>query len=130
MVTVHGGFAEHIVAWESHVIPIPPGFLAGRKPQPLFCAGGTVFSALAKVKLEMRPRIWPCGRAGGLGHYGIQLEQTGKIIRHCHVDLLPAKLDAAGAVGADMAVSAQDATEWFKDFRHKPDVALVCADLG
>jgi D-arabinose 1-dehydrogenase-like Zn-dependent alcohol dehydrogenase len=39
-------FAEYIVAWESHAIPIPKS-LSPEAAAPLFCAGGTVFSALA-----------------------------------------------------------------------------------
>src|SRR3954466_9454875 len=35
-VTVHGGFAEYIVAWESHAIPIP-GMLSLADAAPLFC---------------------------------------------------------------------------------------------
>src|SRR5688572_15274394 len=39
-VTVHGGFAEYLVAWESHTIPIP-ATLTSDEAAPLFCAGGT-----------------------------------------------------------------------------------------
>ena len=39
---------------------------------PIFCAGGTVFSALSKVRLDDSVHLGVWG-AGGLGHYGIQL---------------------------------------------------------
>ena len=55
-VTVHGGFAEFMVAWENHVVPIP-STLKLELAAPLFCAGGTVFSALAKVKLDNSVRL-------------------------------------------------------------------------
>ena len=123
-VTVHGGFAEYIVAWESHVIPIPPS-LALAAAAPLFCAGGTVFSALAKVKLDDSTHLGVWG-VGGLGHYGVQL---GKLAgaRVTAVDLRPEKLAAARKLGADTAVSAAEATDWFKDPKNRVDVALVCA---
>jgi alcohol dehydrogenase, propanol-preferring len=123
-VTVHGGFAEYMVAWETHTIPIPRG-LHLTEAAPLFCAGGTVFSALAKVKLHDSVHLGVWG-AGGLGHYGIQL---GKLAgsRVTAVDLRLEKLDAAKLLGADVAVSAEAATEWFKEPVNKVDVALVCA---
>src|SRR5262245_60785600 len=70
-VTVHGGFAEYLVAWESHAIGIPEG-LPLDQAAPLFCAGGTVWSALSKVKLDRSQRLGIWG-AGGLGQYGVQL---------------------------------------------------------
>lgn len=123
-VTVDGGFAEYIVAWESHAIPIPKTLLLS-EAAPLFCAGGTVFSALAKVKLDESAHLGIWG-AGGLGHYGIQL---GKLsgARVTVVDLIAEKLDAAKKLGADVSVSAESARDWFKDARNKVDVALVSA---
>jgi propanol-preferring alcohol dehydrogenase len=123
-VTVHGGFAEYIVAWESHSIPIPTS-LSPEEAAPLFCAGGTVFSALAKVRLDEGVHLGVWG-AGGLGHYGIQL---GKLAGApvTVVDLNAEKLAAAKKMGADTTVSAKDAPEWFRDAAHQVDVALVCA---
>jgi len=123
-VTVHGGFAEYMIAWEDHVVPIPAN-LALEQAAPLFCAGGTVFSALSKVKLDSSVRLGIWG-AGGLGHYGIQL---GKLSgAHVSVvDLLPEKLAAAMALGADVGLSAEAAKTWFGDPANKVDVALVCA---
>ena len=123
-VTVHGGFAEYIVAWESHAIPIPKS-LSPEAAAPLFCAGGTVFSALAKVRIDDSVHLGVWG-AGGLGHYGIQL---GKLAgaRVTVVDLRAEKLEASKRMGADTAVSAEDAPDWFRDAAHQVDVALVCA---
>ncbi|MBI4473332.1 MAG: alcohol dehydrogenase catalytic domain-containing protein [Acidobacteria bacterium] len=123
-VTVHGGFAEYMVAWESHAIPIPKS-LPLAEAAPLFCAGGTVFSALSKVNLDGSTHLGIWG-AGGLGHYGIQL---GKLADACVtvVDLVPEKLSAAKDLGADVAITAEAAAQWFKDPKNKVDVALVCA---
>jgi len=123
-VTVHGGFAEYIVAWESHTIPIPKS-LPLAAAAPLFCAGGTVFSALAKVNLDETVHLAVWG-AGGLGHYGIQL---GKLAgaRVTAVDLRAEKLGAAKKAGADAAVSADEAAAWFGEPANQADVALVCA---
>jgi propanol-preferring alcohol dehydrogenase len=123
-VTVHGGFAEFIVAWESHAISIPKA-LPLSEAAPLFCAGGTVFSALNKVKLDDSTHLAVWG-AGGLGHYGIQLGKlTGA--RVTAVDLVAEKLSAAKEFGADAALSAEAASQWFAEPKNKADVALVCA---
>lgn len=123
-VTVHGGFAEYIVAWESHAIPIPRS-LSAEEAAPLFCAGGTVFSALAKVRLDDGVHLGVWG-AGGLGHYGIQLGNLSGA-RVTVVDLHTEKLAASKKMGADTTVLAKDAAEWFQDAAHQVDVALVCA---
>jgi propanol-preferring alcohol dehydrogenase len=123
-VTVHGGFAEFIVAWESHVISIPRP-LSLSAAAPLFCAGGTVYSALAKVKLNADTHLGVWG-AGGLGHYGIQLAKRAGA-RVTVVDLVFEKLTSAKHLGADVAVTAAEASEWFRDSSHRVDVALVCA---
>lgn len=64
--------------------------------------------------------------AGGLGHYGIQL---GKLAgaRVTVVDLHAEKLAASKKMGADTAVLANEAPDWFRDTAHQVDVALVCA---
>jgi propanol-preferring alcohol dehydrogenase len=123
-VTVHGGFAEYIIAWESHAIPIPKAVPLDQAA-PLFCAGGTVFSALRKVEINDATHLGVWG-AGGLGHYAIQL---GKLAgaQVTAIDLHPEKLDAAKKLGADAALSAEAARHWFKEPRNKADVAIVCA---
>ena len=123
-VTVNGGFAEYMVAWETHAVPIPKD-LSLAQAAPLFCAGGTVFSALAKVRLDDSVHLGIWG-AGGLGHYGIQLGKLAES-RITVVDIKPEKLDAAKALGAHVAISAEAGKEWFKIPSNKVDVALVCA---
>jgi propanol-preferring alcohol dehydrogenase len=123
-VTVNGGFAEYLSAWETHCIPIPQG-LPPAEAAPLFCAGGTVFSALAKVRLAGDTHVGVWG-AGGLGHYAIQLAKLAES-RVTVVDLHPEKLSGAQALGADVAISAEAGAGWFKDPKNKVDVAIVCA---
>lgn len=123
-VTVHGGFAEYIVAWESHAIPIPKA-MPPAEAAPLFCAGGTVFSALSKVRIDDSTHLGVWG-AGGLGHYGIQLGKLAEA-KVTVVDLVAEKVSASKEMGADVALTAEAAAAWFKEPENRVDVALVCA---
>ena len=123
-VTVNGGFAEYALAWESHVVPIPDT-VSLVDAAPLFCAGGTVYSALSKVKLDADTKVAVWG-AGGLGLYGIQLAKlSGAHVTA--VDRFENKFSVARDVGADTTVSAEAAGEWFLDPANKVDVVLVSA---
>ncbi len=122
--TVDGGFAEYDVAWESHVIAIPESVPLA-EAAPLFCAGGTVYSALSKVSLDTTKRVAIWG-AGGLGLYAIQLARlTGAHVTA--VDLLDTKFPLAREMGAASCVRAAESTEWFEDPEHRVDVVLVSA---
>jgi propanol-preferring alcohol dehydrogenase len=123
-VTVHGGFAEYMIAWDDHVVAIPQS-LPLELAAPLFCAGGTVYSALSKVRLDDSVRLGVWG-AGGLGHYGIQLGKAAES-HVTAIDLLPEKLAAAKDIGADVALSSEAAAAWFANPANRVDVALVCA---
>ena len=123
-VTVHGGFAECLVAWESHTIPIPAN-VPFDEAAPLFCAGGTVWSALLKLPLDNSVHLGIWG-AGGLGQYAIQLAKIAGA-RVTAVDLVPARLERARQMGAHACVSVEDATEWFRAPENRVDAALVCA---
>jgi propanol-preferring alcohol dehydrogenase len=121
---VHGGFAEYLLAWESHATPIPESLTPG-EAAPLFCAGGTVFSALSKVKLDRSTHLGIWG-AGGLGQYGIQLGKFAGA-RVTAIDLSPSRLELARSLRADTAMGAEEATEWFGKAENRVNVALVCA---
>ena len=122
--TVDGGFAEYVLAWESHVVSIPE-LVPLAEAAPLFCAGGTVFSALSKVSLDDTKRVAIWG-AGGLGLYAIQLARlTGAHVTA--VDLLDTKFPLAREMGAESCVRAAESTEWFEDPEHQVDVVLVSA---
>jgi propanol-preferring alcohol dehydrogenase len=123
-VTVHGGFAESLVAWETHALPIPAG-LSLIEAAPLFCAGSTVWSALGKVDLDASVRLGVWG-AGGLGLYAVQI---GKLrgAEVTAVDLHESRLALARRFGADATVAARDAGAWFSRADCRVDVALVAA---
>ncbi len=122
--TVDGGFAEYVLAWESHVVSIPESVPLA-EAAPLFCAGGTVFSALSKVSLDDTKRVAIWG-AGGLGLYAIQLARlTGAHVTA--VDLLDTKFPLASEMGAESCVRVAESAEWFADPEHQVDVVLVSA---
>ena len=123
-VTVNGGLAEYLLAWATHVIPIPSKLSLG-EAAPLFCAGATVYSALRKVRIDESVRLGIWGM-GGLGLLAVQLgKHWGAQVTA--VDLVPDRLQVASDLGADVVASAGRAAEWFQDPAHKVDVALVCA---
>ncbi len=123
-VTVNGGFGEYILAWASHVIPIPDT-LSADTVAPLFCAGGTVYSALSKVSMDESKRLAVWG-VGGLGHLAVQLgRQAGAQVTA--VDLDRDKLELAQRSGARHGVLVEEAAEWFRDPRHQVDAVIVCA---
>lgn len=123
-VTVPGGLGEYLLAWESHALAIPAE-LETTEAAPLFCAGGTVYSALRKVDLSGSARLGVWG-IGGLGHIAIQL---GKLAgaHVTAVDVAPEKLQMAADLGADMVVAGERVLDWFEDPAHRVDVALICA---
>lgn len=123
-VTVNGGLAEYVLAWASHAIPIPAEIYL-EEAAPLFCAGGTIYSALRKVKLDPSIRVAVWG-VGGLGHLAIQLaKHSGAPVTA--VDVAADKLDLARKLGAAETIEAHRSLEWFEDPQHQVDVALVCA---
>ena len=124
-VTVDGGFGEYMVAWASHVVPIPDE-VPLHQAAPLFCAGGTVYSALRKVELDesMRLAVWG---VGGLGQLALELGKL-KGAKVSAVDTVDSKLSVAEELGADDCVPAAEAEKWFADFERQADVAIVCAN--
>jgi len=123
-VTVQGGFAEYLVAWETHALPIPEA-VALADAAPLFCAGGTVWSALGKVELGPSVRLAVWG-AGGLGLYAVQIGKLrGSPV--VAVDLHDGRLELARRLGAGDAVPAREADTWFAEPEHRVDVAVVAA---
>lgn len=68
--SIDGGYAEYMVAYEDGVILIPEG-ITSEEAAPLLCAGETVFSALHNSRARMGDLIAVSG-VGGLGHLAVQ----------------------------------------------------------
>lgn len=69
-ISIDGGYAEYMVAYEDGVILIPEG-ITSEEAAPLLCAGETVFSALHNSRARMGDLIAVSG-VGGLGHLAVQ----------------------------------------------------------
>lgn len=69
-VTVHGGHAEYMVAYEEGTVLLPEG-LSYEQAAPIFCAGYTVWSGIRMAEPKIGERIAVVG-IGGLGHLALQ----------------------------------------------------------
>ncbi|KAJ9479019.1 putative Alcohol dehydrogenase 2 (putative) [Pseudozyma hubeiensis] len=69
-VTANGGFAEYMLADYRSCIPLPDA-LDFDSAAPLFCAGATIYTAIAQCRLEKGATLAIVG-AGALGHLGVQ----------------------------------------------------------
>ena len=104
-----GTFAEHYAIWAKALVPIPDSI--GDEEAPLACGGLTAYSAVRKLQLHGIPpgrTIGVIGAAGGLGHYAVQILQAFgyKVLG---VDVGEERLEFVRSLGADEAVSAEDA---------------------
>lgn len=68
--TVDGGYAEYMVAYEDGLVGIPDE-ITPEEAAPLLCAGETVFSALRNSKARPGDLVAVSG-IGGLGHLAVQ----------------------------------------------------------
>jgi len=107
--TVMGTFAEHYAIWSKALVPLPDSI--GDEEAPLACGGLTAYSAVRKLQLHGIPpgrTIGVIGAAGGLGHYAVQILQAFgyKVLG---VDVGEERLEFVRSLGADEAVSAEDA---------------------
>lgn len=71
--TVNGGFAEYMVAFENSLTSIPQE-VTSLEAAPLMCAGETTFSAIRNSKARPGDLVAISG-IGGLGHLAIQYAQ-------------------------------------------------------
>lgn len=69
-ITVPGGHAEFMLAYEQGTILIPEA-LSFEQAAPIFCAGYTVYSGLRMAKPQPHERVAVVG-VGGLGHLAVQ----------------------------------------------------------
>ena len=123
-VTVPGGFAEYLVAWESHATPIPEG-LPPAQAAPLVLRGRDGVQRFVEDQARWLNASRNLGR-GRAGQYGIQLGKFAGA-RVTAIDLFPSRLELARSLGADVAIGVQDSADWFSKPDNRVDVALVCA---
>ncbi|KAH9940285.1 chaperonin 10-like protein [Amylocystis lapponica] len=117
--SVDGTFAEYVVAFLDHVIPIPQT-VPSAAAAPILCAGVTVYSALKQLSPIAGEWLVISGAGGGLGHLAIQYAvRMG--LRVLAIDTGAPKRALALALGA----------EHFLDFTVHADVpAAVHAVTG
>lgn len=102
--TIDGGYAEYMVAYEDGLISIPDD-ISAQKAAPLLCAGETMFSALRNSKARPGDLVAISG-VGGLGHLGIQYAkkagyQTVAISRGSDKEKLSRQLGAHHYIDSD-----------------------------
>jgi len=119
--TVDGGYAEHVIAAEDFVYPIPEGF-SDQQAAPLLCAGIIGFRAL---------RLSGIAAGGRLGFYGFgaAAHVAIQVARHWNVEVYAATRDArhqrlARELGAVWTGGTLDAPP------EKLDAAIVFAPAG
>jgi propanol-preferring alcohol dehydrogenase len=122
-----GTFAEQFCVWAKAVVRIPDEL--GDEEAPLACGGLTAYGAVRKLAAHGiapgRP-VAVIGAAGGLGHYAVQLARALGY-RVVGVDLGAERLGFVRSLGADFAVSADEAAAFaFSEFGGV-DAALVFA---
>jgi propanol-preferring alcohol dehydrogenase len=100
-----GAFAEYALGYARHVVRVPDG-VDSADASPLACAGVTTYKAV-KVSGATSSSVVAVFGAGGLGHLAIQYARiTGASV--IAVDINPARLETALAVGAEHIVNAAE----------------------
>ena len=119
--TVNGGYAEHIVAPESFVYPIPEAF-SDEQAAPLLCAGIIGFRSLRLSGMK------PGGKLGFYG-FGAAAHVAIQVARHWNVEVFASTRDARHQKLA-MELGAVWAGETFDEPPKKLDAAIVFAPAG
>jgi propanol-preferring alcohol dehydrogenase len=97
-----GGFAEYALGYARHVVRVPDG-VSPADASPLTCAGVTTYKAVKESGARSSDLVAVFG-AGGLGHLAVQYARiTGASV--VAVDVNPARLESARAVGAEHLVN-------------------------
>ncbi|WP_101524378.1 alcohol dehydrogenase catalytic domain-containing protein [Nocardioides houyundeii] len=102
--TMDGSYAEHAVAWASHVVPVPDA-ITSMDASPLTCAGVTAYKGLKVANPRPGETAMVVG-IGGLGHLGLQYARLFGA-RTVAVDMYDEKLELAAELGADHVVNAR-----------------------
>jgi alcohol dehydrogenase, propanol-preferring len=124
---VMGVFAEQFSAYAPGLVRIPDSI--SDQEAPLACGGLTAYGAVKKLMdHRVRPGRWVAviGAAGGLGHYAVQLAQAFGY-RVVGVDVGEERLEFVRSLGAEMAVSADDAIDVITNELGGVDASLVFA---
>lgn len=127
--SVNGGFAEYVVGWSRHVVPVPD-HIDPVDAAPLTCAGVTTFKAVKESGASASDLVAVFG-VGGLGHLAVQYARiTGASV--VAVDTNPARLEVAKALGAEHVVHAgeQDAVAAISRLGGADAVIATAADHG
>jgi propanol-preferring alcohol dehydrogenase len=106
-----GTFAEYFTVWAKSLVTIPDR--VGDEEASLACGGLTAYGAVKKLLAHHvvpgRP-VAIVGAAGGLGHYAVQLANAFGY-RVVGVEVGDERLEFVRSLGAELAVSADDARE-------------------
>jgi propanol-preferring alcohol dehydrogenase len=99
---LNGSFAEYAIGYARHVVRVPDG-VSSADASPLTCAGVTTYKAVKESGARSSDLVAVFG-AGGLGHLAVQYARiTGASV--IAVDVNPARLESARAVGAEHLVN-------------------------
>lgn len=120
--SMDGAYAEHAVAWASHVVPVPDS-VSSRDASPLTCAGVTTYKGL-KVAAPQPGETTMVVGIGGLGHLGLQYARVFGS-RTVAVDVHDDKLQLAKDLGADHVVDGRGDQQAAIEALGGVDVALV-----
>ena len=122
---IMGTFAEQFAVWARALVKIPDSL--GDQEAPLACGGLTAYGAVKKLLahhvLPGRP-IAVIGAAGGLGHYAVQIASAFGY-RVIGVDIGADRLDFVKSLGAEMALSADEALDVVRNEVGGVDASLV-----
>lgn len=103
--TVHGGYAEHVLAVAAHTYAVPDG-ISDAEAAPLFCPGITAYGSVAKARPSPTRSVAVFG-IGGVGHVVLQMAALsgGEVIA---VTRSQQHRELALEVGATEVVDATD----------------------
>lgn len=95
--TMDGGYAEYMVAYEDGLVAIPDG-ISSEEAAPILCAGETVYSAIRGSRLRIGDLVAVSG-IGGLGHLAVQYASRAgmEVVVISHGE---GKRELAGKLGA------------------------------
>lgn len=102
--TMDGGYAEMVVGYASHVVPVPQG-VSAFDAAPITCAGVTTYKALKVATPKPNETAMVVG-VGGLGHLALQYAHIFGTTTVA-VDVEDDKLQLAKDLGADHVVDGR-----------------------